>query len=243
MSGRAIPIFIYHPYLMHALLTLTLMHDRSLSALTTPLSATEAFHWYPSVALFNTKLSGPVQPSDRDPLWVTAMSLGIISFYIEASTPEYAWPLVPTSATDPNWLKMTDGKREVWRVAGPPMGRDNLFQKPFRENIKSLLLPFERTWGWAPFLPNPSLYSFNMPLADDDNPYRTVAILLAQTLHIDDPLSIIVGFLSFICNMLAEYKRLLEQRNSRALQLLAYCYAKICQFQHWRIYQRAALEG
>lgn len=87
---------------MHAVLSLTLMHDRYLfTAPNTKLSTTEAFHWYQSVALFNGKLSGPIQPSERDALWAAAALLGIIAFrYIEAKTPEEAWPLKPPSSLD-----------------------------------------------------------------------------------------------------------------------------------------------
>src|SRR6202022_3727073 len=99
-----------HPFLMHAVLSLTLMHDRHLSALNTKLSPTEAFHWYQGTALFNSKLSGPIQPSERDALWAAAALLGTIAiYYVEANTPEEAWPLKSPSSLDLNWLRMSAG--------------------------------------------------------------------------------------------------------------------------------------
>jgi hypothetical protein len=67
------------------------MHDRYLfAAPNTQMSTTEAFHCYQGIALFNSKLSGPIQPSERD-AWATAALLGTIAFcYIEAKTPEEA---------------------------------------------------------------------------------------------------------------------------------------------------------
>jgi len=118
-----------HPFLMHALLTLTLMHDRYLlSALNAKKSTTEAFHRYQGVALFNSKLSGPIQPSERDALWAAAALLGVITFcHIEAKTPEEVWPLKPSSSLDLNWVKMSDGKKEVWKIT-QPLRADSIFQ-------------------------------------------------------------------------------------------------------------------
>ncbi len=71
------------------------MHDRYLSG--TPnskMSTTEAFHWCKSLTLFNSKLSRPVQHSERDALWATTIFTGMTAFYfVEAKTPEEAWPL------------------------------------------------------------------------------------------------------------------------------------------------------
>jgi hypothetical protein len=106
---------------MHAVLSLTLMHDRHLSTeANTALSPTEAFHWYQGIALFSNKLAGPIHPSERDALWATSAFLGTTAFYyIEAKTPEEAWPLKPPSSLDLNWLRMSAGKEEIWKITQP----------------------------------------------------------------------------------------------------------------------------
>lgn len=85
---------------MHAVLTLTLMHDRYLSgAPRSKMSTTEVFHWCKCLALFNSKLSGPVLQSERDALWATTILVGMIAFhFVEAKTPEEAWPLSTCSS-------------------------------------------------------------------------------------------------------------------------------------------------
>ncbi|KAK2807958.1 hypothetical protein FQN50_005200 [Emmonsiellopsis sp. PD_5] len=135
---------INHPFLLHMVLTLTLMHDRFLTPLTTSTSTspstnkqspTEAFHWYAATTLFNSILlhthpphhhptapttTTPLHPSERDAIWACAILLGAISFsFIEARTPEQAWPLKPSSPADLDWLRISDGKREVWRMTEP----------------------------------------------------------------------------------------------------------------------------
>ena len=224
---------------MHAILSLSLMHDRYLSgAVNTKLSTIEAFHWYRSLALFNSKIAGPFDPSERDAVYATAVCLGVIAFfYIEATRPEEAWPLKPDSPLDLNWLSLSDGKKELGNVT-QRRGEKTLFQT---------LMPFENTKP-KPTSPLPGLEVLPSEFirlcrldmsstADDDNPYHAVACTLAKSLHSDCTLTTILSFLSFIGNMSAEYKRLLKRKDSAALLLLAYWFAKMCQFQHvWRFF-------
>lgn len=230
---------------MHGILSLTLMHDRYLSAApNTKLSVTEAFHWYQSTALFNSKLSAPIDPSERDALWVTAVCLGVIVFfYIEAKTPEEAWPLKPPSSLDLNWLSLSEGKKEVWKLTRRAEGK-SVFQT---------LIPFENTKPKTSSSTVPGvealpsefidLCGFDAASTSDNNPYHAVATALAKSLNSDCKLTTILGFLSFITNMLPEYKQLLKQKDPCALLLLAYWYAKMCQYPHWWIFGRASLEG
>lgn len=232
---------------MHSILALTLMHDRSLASTTTPLSRKEAFHYYRGVSLFNARLSGPVPSAERDALWAAAMGLGVISFFhIEAQTPAEAWPLTPESNMDLNWLKMIEGKQIVWRFVGPP-SKNSLFDQPYPENIKSQLPPQTNTTlhGLLPpeFI---ALYELDRPSSTDgENPYRSGAVLLGQSLAVTDLLPVLMAFLTFLGNISPEYKRLLEQKDGRALLLLAYWYAKVScfGFKVWWVERRANLEG
>ena len=230
---------------MHAILSLTLMHDRYLSA--TPnvkLSTTEAFHWYQGIAMFNSKLKGTIDSSERDAVYATAACLGVIAFfYIEAKTPEEAWPLKPPSSLDLNWLSLSEGKKELAKVAGPGGGQ-SLFQtlrpfeitkpKPTSSIVAGLeALPFEFV----------QLCGLDASSTDYNNPYHAVASSLAKVLNSDCMLTTILSFLSFIMNMLPEYRQLLKRKDPCALLLLAYWFAKMCQYPHWWIIGRAAMEG
>jgi hypothetical protein len=106
---------------MDAILTLTLMHDRYLFAgSNTKLSTIEAYHWYQAPCSFNKQLSRPLQMERRAALLTTAALLGTITFcHIEAMTPEEAWPLKLPSSSDLDWLRMSDGKEEVWKLSQP----------------------------------------------------------------------------------------------------------------------------
>ena len=218
---------------MHAVLALTLMHDRHLSIkLDTKQSPIEAFHWYRSIALFNSRLSAPVEPSERDALWATAALFGVIAFgHVEAKTPDEAWPLAPPSSLDLNWLKMSDGKKEIWNIT-----------QPFRADCVFQVLALE----YITFLPTPKgpglealpselirLYNLDASSTVDNNPYHSAALTLAKSLNIDCQYTAILNFWSFVRQMGPDYRKLLEQKDPRALLLLAYFYAPICHSQYW----------
>lgn len=234
-----------HPYLMHAILSLTLMHDRYLStAPNDKLSTTEAFHWYQGTALFNKKLSGPIPASERDAVFGTAVCLGVITFfYTEAKTPEEAWPLKPSSSSDLSWLSLSDGKKEIGKLVQPDG----------RESVLQTLMPFENTKPppTSPTVPGLEALPYELiqlcglqaTSTSLDNPYHSVASSLAKSLHSDCKLTTILSFMCFISFMPLEYKELLKRKDPCALLLLAYWFAKMCQYPHWWIVGRAKLEG
>lgn len=238
-----------HAFLMHGVLSLTLMHDRYLSgASNTKLSVTEAFHWYQSTALFNEKLAGPIDISERDALWATAACLGTIAFfYLEAETLEEAWPLKAPSPMDLNWLSLSEGKTTLWKLTRSS-GAKSVFQ---------ILSPSQNTAPQPTPPPTPpnvhglealpsefiKLCGLDAASTSANNPYHAVASSLAKSLHSDCKLTTILSFLTFVMTIPAKYKELLKRKDPCALLLLAYWFAKMCQYPHWWIIKRASLEG
>ena len=228
---------------MHVVLSLTMMHDRSLSA--TPyskLSTTEAFHWYQGTALFNNKISGTIHPSERDALWATTVLLGTIAFYhVDAQSLEEVWPLRPSSALDLNWLWMSDGKAEVWKLS-QPLRPDSIWQDSARNYLSFLeAAPTLHVWKTLPskFI---ELCELTGASTSNNNPYHAAASSLAQSLNLEDATSIIMNFIAFTMNMTLDFKRLLKRKDACALLILAYWYGKVCQNPHWWIYGRASME-
>jgi hypothetical protein len=227
---------------MHAVLALTLMHDRYLATeLSTKQTPSEAFHWFRSIALFNSKLSGPVQPSERDALWATAALLGVIAFgYIEAETPEEAWPLAPSSSLDLNWLKMSSGKKEIWNIT-QPFRPDCVFQ-PLALEFTSFL-PTPKGPGLEALPPELiSLYGLDTTSTTDNNPYLDPASTLAKSLNSGSEYTTVLSFFSFVGHVSPAYRQLLEQKDPRALLLLAYFYTQVCQYRRWWVRRRTMLE-
>ena len=219
------------------------MHDRYLSgASNTKLSVTEAFHWYQSTALFNEKLANPIDISERDALWATAACLGTIAFfYLEAKTPEEAWPLEAPSPMDLNWLSLSEGKTTLWNMTRPSSAI-SVFEKLSHNSVPSPTLPNVHGLEALPseFI---NLCGLDAWSTSTNNPYHAVASGLAKSLHSDSKLTTILGFLTFVMTIPPEFRDLLKCKDPCALLLLAYWFAKTCQFPHWWIVKRASLEG
>jgi len=233
-----------HPYLMHVVQTITAIHDRYLSAPSSSNPSTaQSYHWSQAAALFNKKLSAPIQPSDRDALWATAVLLGAIAFSsIEASKPEDAWPLKSSSVSDLEWLNMVVGKHAIWKIADP-LRKDSVFQKLSdargHDCFFSVAPGPEHDFFLSAFtnLCNLSIWS-----TSETNPYYAAVHSLAPLLDIECDQSTLLKFLSFLtCYMNSEFRDLLERKDPRAMLLLAYWYAKVCRSQWW-IARRAMLE-
>jgi hypothetical protein len=229
---------------MHSLLALTMMHDRHLQCTPAAQTTTETFHQYQSIALFNARLAKPVQPSPAESaaLLVTAIILGIMSFCrVEAKTPGDAWPLIPTSASDLAWIAMSEGKTQLWKMTQPST-TESRFAALVPPSAKGVV-PKSSTMSELSVLP---LELVNMcgldKVADNSNPYHAVAATLAKALDMAY-ISTLLSFLVLINNIPQEYKLLLKQKDPRALLLLAYWYAKLCEVELWWMRPRASLEG
>ncbi|KAK3935354.1 hypothetical protein QBC46DRAFT_323547 [Diplogelasinospora grovesii] len=235
-----------HPFLFHLVLTLTLMHDR----FNTPAKQTprELFHWSQGTSQFNKVLSGvnrgALTSSQKDAIWVASTIVGCTTLaQMEGDTPEDVWPLT-SSPCDLDWLKMSDGKREIWRIADlrrPDSALRDLAHAPSdnfmikisdREALK--ILPPEML----------ELLELNDASASaDNNVYYTQAAIMGRLLPMTVASSNLLMFLTFLSHMPARFKTLLEQRDARALLLLAYFEAKVSEHGQWWWWKRATLEG
>lgn len=226
------------------------MHDRYTNTPPSPHpSSKESFHIYHGTATFSALLkTQPIPPPEYDPLWATAALLGAVTIAsIEATTAEEAWPLAPSSPSDLDWLRMSDGKKEVWRLVNPL--RDGSVWKEalsydHHTQPEAVQGPVPELEMLYPYLTQ--IYDYNplAPTADEpDDPYHTAASILTRLLEIDCNHSTIMFFLSFLGHMDPRFRQLLHAKDPKALLLLAWWYGKMCQYNAWWMSRRMRLEG
>jgi hypothetical protein len=228
-----------HPFVMHLVVTLTLMHDRFLTDVRLEKCSTqtesEAYHWYQGTVIFNKKLReiySPMTSSEADAMWAGALSLGCIAFYcVEGDLPQDVWPLKPAGPLDLDWLKISDGKKEVWRVANP-LRADSCFA-PLAAEQTRLLAPNPD----PPELPEGFKELWDFPL------YEKPAALVGQLMHIKCDRSTVLLFLGMISRMEPQFLIALTQRDPKAMLLLSVWYAKLCPYRSWWTMRRAVLES
>lgn len=233
-----------HPYLMHITQAMTAAHDRYLSPTSPPKqSVLESYHLTRGLALFATKLSQPLQDSDRDSLWASAALLGIIVVSaIEATAPEEAWPLKKSEPEDLEWMKMSESKHVVWRLTDP-LRKGSLFRTSSQEWVVSkeaLPQPPARGVAGVPqaFI---DLFKLDDTSTAENNPYFEQVHILSSVLTLPPEQPTIVRFLSFMNTVHSPFRELMKKKDPRALLLLAYWYATVIEGRWW-IVRRARME-
>lgn len=237
-----------HSFVLHAVLRFTLIHDRYLyDPLGTKPSTAEAFHGYHAAALFGQKLLHPVAEEEKDGLWAVAAVLGASAFAsIEASKAEEAWPLKEPEPQDLDWLKMSDGKRKVWDITDP-LRPTSVFREAieFENSRKNEFLNrptdpvLDSLFPWVT-----KIYNLGTPRSADDpeDPYVQAASIIERLLPIECTHSTVMWFLSFIGHMNPAYRRLLEAKDSAAMLLLSWWYAKLINYDQWWLRRRVLFE-
>jgi hypothetical protein len=218
------------------------------------LSNEEAYHWSRALSAFNRQLYRVPHGDEAAALLTTAAMVGIVTFqHIEATKPEEAWPLAPPSSSDLAWLRMTDGKKEVFKLTQ----RGTADPSPLLEKLTALYLNTDWQRASSPYqrpgeadasalLLIFALYDIDPATkADDtDDPLRWASARLAQLLAQDTPpRQVVTSFLLVISAMRPDFRRMLHEKDPRALLLLAWWYTKTSQLETWWLDRRSKLEG
>lgn len=241
---------------MHSILALTQAHDSVLE--TTSCSEKRrrtvifADYWSHVIRLLRGKLSGKVLSAERDALWISSSLVSIISFASsEAAAPEQAWPLRPASAADLSWLKICDGEKLVWDLTNPlrPGGEFRCAALDLRramvyvQALASASPVHDAAAGLPPDVLG--LFDFCPPaeLSEGRNPYLSAVTALSELFRLDLDPSDFLPHLYFLSVLGPEFRALLRQKDERALLLLLYWYAKICDRRLWWMWKQSWTEG
>ncbi|KAF6792617.1 C6 finger domain-containing protein [Colletotrichum sojae] len=251
---KTLPLALSHPFLVHIILATTHLHDTSTNLSCPPSSnAAFAYHWYRGVSMLHRKLSRPVAPSERDALWVAAALVGVSSFANVAGSPAESWPLRPESPSDLDWMKLSDGKKQVWKLTDPRrVGgafrdvADDLYARFMAPGTPPAAEGGERIAYLETHLPDGFVELYDLrETPPEENPYWTAAEALASCWGVPTGPSTreaVVPFLGFITRLDPRFRRLLERRDERAMLMLAYWHARVCDRRFWWMWRRAVLE-
>ena len=228
---------------MHAVLALVIKHDRYLSGVPwEEPTASEIYHGYQAASLLNRKLSGSLNGEDRDAIGAVGILLGALALAsTDANTPEKAWPLKLQAPDDLQWLKLSGGKKELWKVVNP--FRPESCFRPFIYEFTAISNATDQT-GLAvgKFPPHLlELCGLNVVSNPENNPYFRAVQILAQLQGLKCNHVNCLSFFAFVNDMHPVFRTLLEFKDPRALLLLAFWYAKVSHYQWWIAY-RATIE-
>lgn len=218
------------------------MHDRYLrSSVPESPSTFETYHFTRGVALLNQRLSqNPLPIEDWDALWLTATFLGTLSVgSVYSVAPNEAWPLKSPDWTEPEWLRMTQGKHAIWELTQPL--RPESFLQTMKEEYVQMLT--EDTSVKVNSAPRVLLKLCKITTASpENNPYYTALKTLLRLLNPHSGIFSRADFLAFTGQMTSSFKDLLRKKDPVALLLLALWYEKAGQAVWW-IRVRATVES
>ncbi|KAM0561445.1 hypothetical protein ACHAPJ_003326 [Fusarium lateritium] len=230
---------------------MALLHDQYLDPCQTPAHRTAlAFHWYQATAIFHRRLLAAVSVKDpstipgpeRDSLWTSGALLGAASFaLIDAEDVEFVWPLKASDPMDLDWLKMSDGKMVVWKIADPTR-KDSIFHELLieREDLPSCIKPIPP--GALPEIFY-TVYDLGPSSSVENNPYHVAGSLLAQLLPREINKHTVIQFLTFLTQLDPRFRKFLEEKEPKAMVMLAWWYAKAVVHKSWWLHKRSLLEG
>ncbi|KAF2796585.1 hypothetical protein K505DRAFT_237379 [Melanomma pulvis-pyrius CBS 109.77] len=237
-----------HPFLMHMVLSLTLMHDAHLATHSPSLAASTTRaslqHWNTATKLFNRILSNTILPSARDAIWATGALIGATVFaYVESSDPFTAWPLKPSDPHDLDWLKLSEGKKAIWKLADP-LRPDSIFHNISKEHSFVEIPQWIRANNLST-IPEDVLAIFDITPESTvtNNVYHLPTLILSRLHSLAPTHDNALNFLYFMGYMTADFRGLLETKDPRALLLLAWWFKKLEKGELWWLTRRAKVEG
>lgn len=236
---------------MHLVLAFTMMHDRLLQSTreSNPVSTTEMFHYHNGTAIFNQRLQdSEATSSERDAIYVASMMISVQYVgYVDATSPEHAWPLRSLGPGEPDWLELSLGKRKIEGFCDP-LRADSCFQKMLVEFEASTdqddFTPHELRDGGFHHLPGEMLefLALTDPSTWSSSPYFHAANIVSQLLRHEYNESNFVKFLTFMYLMEAGFRALWRDKDPGALLLIVYWYSMaIVPSKHWWMWYVAVL--
>jgi hypothetical protein len=210
---------------------------------------TQYYHLGRAAALFKERLTKPsIKTADRNAIWTTASLLNhMSSSALKTWDPEKSWPLAASPDPHLDWFNMSQGLLTIYKLASPAEpgglfhdvfakpgvpGRDvlkNKWEQDSREGIDGI--PFS-------FI---SLCELNVSSNAENNPYHAAVRALIEIWDMEPNKYTVFRFMSFISLLRPEMKDLLQQKDPRALLILAYWYTKMFHL-HWWVHQRSVVE-
>lgn len=238
-----------HPFLMHMVIGLTLMHDADLSlaqssALSKRQQHLSLLHWDLATTLFQRILSQPLPPAYRDAMWATAVHLGAASFwYVESSDDGAVWPLKPTEPSDFAWMKIGKGKMFLWRITDPTR-KDGMFHEVLKQRPYNMPPQWEEEQDIR-FIPErmKSLFGIDDTSTKENNPYLVAVDILSRIRHLTLTHANALDFLHFTAFITPEFVALLEEKDRRAVFLLGWWLSLVERGDLWWMVRRARIQG
>lgn len=137
-----------------------------------------------------------------------------------------------------------DGKKLVTQLTDPRRDESEFYHvaKELHVNITRVEEVVSRKPAWKS-LPRGFYEFFELPKGSDGNPYYAAAMAMVELFPLELCELNFLPHLSFVSILDFKFRILLGQRDERAMLMLLYWYAKICDRRLWWMWKQAWTEG
>lgn len=226
---------------MHCSLAVAYAYDRYLNNPSdSRRTLEECYHRHQSTALFNERLREPIGTEDKDPIWGTAAALAVLTFSNpDSSTPENSWPMKTPDPSDFEWLRMSEGKMSLWRIANP-LRPESIFRVMASTYAQmDMPLPKQGIDGISKGLA--ILCNLEESSTAESNPYFNAAHAISRLQDLPDSQITVGQTERFRRSIYGSFRSLLQEKDPVGLLLLYLWYRKAGR-NIWWIEARARLE-
>lgn len=218
---------------MHGILAVASVHSRYLGAASAQRpSVRESYHTLQCTAQFNHWLGQPMTEERKDPTWMAAGMLLILTFSSTSPTAgSRTWPLDACDESDLQWLRLGNGKMRLWRQVNPL--RPGSVFRPMFHNLRMLRkrLPRRGTHGLLPELA--AVCGINESSSTKTNPYFAMAHALSRLYMLPQGRAPETMVLMVMPHMQGAFEDRLQDKDPIALLLLWLWYVKAREARWW----------
>lgn len=237
---------LQEPCLLYAILAVGSTHHAQVQLGTPQQSLISAARFrYIAVQLYREKLSRPIHKSDMDVLLSTCLLVGSFSFTLDRNdedNPSFSW-VFNNDPSALSWLSVQGGLWSLIRVVSPWLG-DSAWWSAFDASSGYQATEKYYTGRVGLHAGLADLCGIDETTTEETNalywPLRMLSPLLATS--ISESRDYVARATNFMGRLLPEYLALLQEREPRALLLLAYWLAVLGPVKEWWIERRARAE-
>jgi Fungal Zn(2)-Cys(6) binuclear cluster domain/Fungal specific transcription factor domain len=231
-----------YPYLMHAILAMSVLHSQYLKGRKFPPARYAVYHWQQCLFQFSKHVAPSIRDEKADAMLITSTLINGLAFIlVNASSVERCWPL-SSSPEDLQWVSVQGGIDLIFRATYPlsdsskirelfsDVGQESLVIQPTPQEI---LRQVPRLAALCDIMPGSNSQT-NIYFA----PLQSLTPLMAIPCTPDT----VLLHLGFITSLDARYLSLLREKDHRALLILSCWYGNICTYDCWWTSLRSRIE-
>jgi Fungal specific transcription factor domain len=234
MKAKVPSIIQQYPFLLHSVLAFSATHLRHLGQLGAEMGIASSFHTQRALQLYAQRLRQPVADDEMDAMLAACLMLTGLSFVAEDHlNPTNAWT---TQQTGFRWVTIASGL-SILLQAQHTWDRSKSFWLPFLTEARSSQRDEEADLQNLPGMLL-EVCECSPSCANHPNPYTPALRILGSMMTVQPDIHTFARLISFPSRLTPDFVDLIYGKDTRALLVLSYWFALMCQIPYWWCFQR-----